>query len=161
MKAGKCNGYYMLETNKYGQRIIKYLSNLSSQRTMLYVAIGGVSVCLVLIILGLIYPTGKPTNNQTIADKPDSIVETYAGITSDYTANQAIDFVQSAIQSNDIENPRCDTEQGEFKAFFSHRKYWKISFACPPDPSEGIHVYTEYTYTFNEWDKSVIDSTDN
>lgn len=149
----------MLETNKYGQRIIKYLSNLSSQRTMLYVAIGGVSVCLVLIILGLIFPTGKPTNNQNIADKPDSIVETYGGITSDYTATQAIEFVSSAIQSDDIAPPRCDTDQGEFTAFFSHRKYWKVALLCPPDVSQGIHTGTEYTYEFNEWDGTVKDTT--
>ena len=143
----------------YLQKTMEYLSGLMNQRAMLCLAIGGVSICLMLIILGFIFPQGIPTDNQNVSDDPDTIVETYAGITSEYTASQAIDFVKSAIQSDNLGNPRCNTEQGEFVAFFSHRKYWKVAFSCPPDVSEGVHVRTEYTYEFNEWDETVKNTT--
>ena len=155
----------MQEQNKYLQRAIQYLSALTNQRAVLYIAIGAVSICLILIALGFIFPEGVPTDNQNItdnekiSDNPDKIVETHGGVTSEYTANQAIDFVKSAIQSDNLGNPRCSTEQGKFVAFFSHRKYWKIAFSCPPDVAAGIHVRTEYTYEFNEWDETITDTT--
>ena len=90
------------EKNKYLQKTMEYLSGLMNQRAMLYLAIGGVSICLILIILGFIFPQGIPTDNQNVSDDPDTIVETYAGITSEYTASQAIDFVKSAIQSDNL-----------------------------------------------------------
>ncbi len=149
----------MQEQNKYIQRAIQYLSGLTNQRAVLYIAIGAVCICLILIVIGLVFPKGIPTNNQNVADNPDKLVETVAGITSAYTANQAISFVKYAIQSDNLGNPRCSAEQGEFVAFFSHRKYWKVAFSCPPDVSEGIHVRTEYTYEFNEWDETIKDTT--
>ncbi len=149
----------MLEKNIYLQKIMHYLYDLINQRTVLYIAIGAVSICLILIVLGFIFPKGIPTDNQAVSDNPDRIVETVAGITSTYTANQAISFVKSAIESENLGNPRCSTEQGEFVAFFSHRKYWRVAFSCPPDVPENIHVYTEYTYEFNEWNSTVKHTT--
>tara|TARA_Y100000588_G_scaffold284700_1_gene302306 strand:- start:1965 stop:2420 length:456 start_codon:yes stop_codon:yes gene_type:complete len=149
----------MIEKNRYLQKIIQYLSDLTNQRAVLYLAIGGVSICLILIVLGFIFPKGIPTENTTVADKPNTIVETYAGITSTYTANQAIDFVTSAINSDEINNPRCSTDQGKLTTFFSHRRYWKVALLCPPDPANGIHAWTEHTYEFNEQYGTVKDTT--
>ncbi|MBO55363.1 MAG: hypothetical protein CL886_06835 [Dehalococcoidia bacterium] len=151
----------MPDKNKYLHQIITYLSNLTTQRSMLYVAISGVSICLILVVLGIIFPKGLPTDDPTGSDNPDKIVESYAGITSEYTANQAIDFVKSAIYTDEIDNPSCSTDQAEFTAFFSHRKYWKVSLLCPPEPANGIHYSKEYLYEFNEWDKTVKDTSVN
>lgn len=149
----------MIERNNYVRQIIKYLSDLTNQRAVLYIAIGGVSICLALIILGLIFPKGIPTDNQSIRENPNQHVTTDSGVTSKYTGQQAIDAVESAIQSNNLGNPICDTSQGEFTAFFSHRKYWKIAFLCPPNPSRGIHAGPEYLYEFSEWDETVKNTT--
>ncbi len=149
----------MSDKNKYLHQIITYLSNLTTQKYMLYVAISGVSICLILVVLGIIFPKGIPTDDPTGSDNPDKIVESYAGITSEYTANQVLDFVKSAIQSDEIENPRCDIDKGQFTAFFSHRKHWNIAFLCPPDPANGIHAGEEYTYKFNELDKTIEDTS--
>ena len=149
----------MQEQNKYLQRAIQYLSALTNQRAVLYIAIGAVSICLILIVLGFIFPKGVPTDNQKVQENRNQVVTNDLGITSEYTANQAIDFVISAIQSENLGNPRCKAEEGEFAAFFSHRKYWKIAFSCPPAVAEGIHVRTEYTYEFSEWDETVKDTT--
>jgi len=148
----------MLEKNKYVQQIVRYLSDLTNQRTMLYLAIGAVSICLILIVLGFVFPKGIPTENQNVADNQDKLV-TNQGITSEYTANQAIDFVKNAIQSANLGNPRCSSEQGKFTAFFSHRKYWKVALLCPPDAANGIHAWTEHTYEFNEQDETVKDTS--
>ena len=93
----------------------------------------------------------KITNNK--------IVKLDSGITSVYTANQAIEFVTSAINSDEIKNPRCSTDQGKLTTFFSHRRYWKVALLCPPDPAKGIHAWTEHTYEFNEQDGTVKDTT--
>ena len=58
----------MQEQNKYLQRVIQYLSALTNQRAVLYIAIGAVSICLILIALGFIFPEGVPTDNQNITD---------------------------------------------------------------------------------------------
>ena len=50
LKATNPMGYNMLEKNKYLQKTKEYLSGLMNQRAMLYLAIGGVSICLILII---------------------------------------------------------------------------------------------------------------
>ena len=149
----------MLEKNKYVQQIVRYLSDLSSQRTMLYLAIGAVSICLILIVLGFVFPKGIPTNNLTESEDQDKIVKLDSGITSVYTANQAIEFVTSAINSDEIKNPRCSTDQGEVTPFFSQRRYWKVALLGPPDPANGIHSWTEHTYEFNEQDETVKDTT--
>ena len=149
----------MLEKNKYLQKIMHYLYDLINQRTVLYIAIGAVSICLILIVLGFVFPKGIPTDNQTGSDDQDKIVKLDSGITSAYTANQAIDFVTSAINSDEIKNPRCSTDQGKLTTFFSHRRYWKVALLCPPDPAKGIHAWTEHTYEFNEQDGTVKDTT--
>ena len=151
----------MPDKNKYTQQIINYLSNLTNQRLMLYVATAGVTICLILVILGLIFPQGIPDNNPFGSHNPDSVVKTDGGVTSEYTANQVIDFVKSAIYTDEIDNPSCSTDQAEFTAFFSHRKYWKVSLLCPPEPANGIHYSKEYLYEFNEWDKTVKDTSVN
>ena len=149
----------MSKINKYVQLITNYLSDLTNQRAVLYLAIGGVTICLILVVLGFVFPKGIPTNNQKVQENLNQVVTSNSGITSEYTAQQAIDFVKSEIQSVNLGNPRCSTEQGKFVAFFSHRKYWKIAFSCPPDVAAGIHVRTEYTYEFNEWDETVKNTT--
>ena len=145
----------MFEKNNYIQQIVKYLSNISNQKSVLYLAIGGVTICLVLIVLGIIFPKGFTTDNQSVRENLNQLVATESGITSEYTAQQAIDFVKHEIQSVNLGKPICSTDQGEFTAFFSHRKYWNIAFLCPAVPSEGIHAGPEYLYEFNELDKTV------
>ena len=149
----------MQEQNKYLQRAIQYLSALTNQRAVLYIAIGAVSICLILIVLGFIFPKGVPTDNKSIRENLNQIVTTESGITSTYTAQEAIDFVKDAFKSESLDTPDCNPEQRKWSTFFSHRKYWKISLLCPPDVSNSIHVWTEYTYEFNEWDETVKNTT--
>ena len=132
-----------------------YLYDLINQRTVLYIAIGAVSICVILIVLGFIFPKGIPTGNSSPSPDSDRIVKTIGGVTSEYSASQAIDFVKAEIQSENLGNPICSTDQGKFVAFFSHRKYWKVAFSCPPDPEQGIHASPEYLYEFSEWDKTI------
>ncbi len=148
-----------MEINKYLQRIIHTVSELPNQRSMLYLAIAGVSVCLILIVLGFIFPTGITTDNKSIQDNPNRIVKTESGITSKYTAQEAIDFVKDGFKAESLDIPDCNPEQAKWKAFFSHRKYWTIAVLCPPDIAKDIHVWTEYTYEFNEWDETVKTTT--
>ncbi len=145
----------MQEQNKYLQRAIQYLSALTNQRAVLYIAIGAVSICLILIVLGLMSPKGLPTDNQKVQDNQSQVVTTDSGITSIYTAQQAIDFVKDSFTSETVQPPDCSIEELRWTTFFSHRNYWKIAVLCPPDVANDIHVWTEYLYEFNEVNKSV------
>ena len=142
----------MLEKNKYVQQIIRYLSDLSSQRTMLYLAIAAVSICLILIVLGFVFPKGIPIDNQTLAgqpvhENPNRVVTTDAGITSTYTAKQAVDFVKEGFKSESLTTPDCSPEEAQWNAFFSHRKYWKISVAC-------ANIYNSYIFISHNLSKN-------
>ena len=149
----------MSKLNKYVQLITTYLSDLTNQRAVLYLAIGGVSICLILIVLGFIFPQGIPTNNQTVQDSPNQVVTTDSGLTSSYTAQEAMDLVKDAIKSDNVDAPDCDLEEAKWTPFFSHRGYWKLAVLCPPDVANSVHAWTEYTYEFNEGDASVKDTT--
>ena len=144
----------MLENPKYKQVIQKCLGHLKNQRTVTFILIGFVIICILLVVLAYLFPAGFKIDNSEIQVKPNNVVEN-SGIVSKYTSSEVITLVKNAINNGSIERPRCGLSEGKFHTFFSHRKNWKISILCPK-ASEGNHRATkEYLYELNEWDDSV------
>ena len=144
----------MLENPKYKQVIQKCLNHLKNQRTVTFILIGFVIICILLVVLAYLFPAGFKIDNTETKVKADNVVEN-SGVVSKYTSSQVITRLKNAINSGEVDNPRCSLTEGEFNTFFSHRKYWKIAILCPP-VSEGSHrASKEYLYELNEWDDSI------
>ena len=99
----------------------------------------------------------QPNNvidNTEVKVKPNNVVEN-SGVVSKYTNSEVITRLKNAINSGQVDKPRCSLTEGEFHTFFSHRKNWKIAILCPK-VSEGTHRATkEYLYELNEWDDTI------
>ena len=144
----------MLENPKYKQIIQKCLGHLKNQRTVTFILIGFVIICILLVVLAYLFPAGFKVDNSEIQVKPNNVEEN-SGIVSKYTSSEVINLIKNAINNGELESPRCSLAEGEFNTFFSHRKNWKIAILCPP-LSEGLHrASKEYLYELNEWDDSV------
>ncbi|MEC9308916.1 MAG: hypothetical protein VX966_05365 [Chloroflexota bacterium] len=144
----------MLENPKYKQVIQKCLGHLKNQRAVTFILIGFVIICIILVVLAYLFPSGFKIDNSEVQVKPDYLVEN-SGVLSKYTSSEAITLLKTAINNGEIDSPRCSLTEGEFHTFFSHRKYWKIAILCPPE-SEGLHrASKEYLYELSEWDDSI------
>jgi hypothetical protein len=144
----------MLENPKYKQVTQKCLSYLKNQRTVTFMLIGFVIICILLVVLAYLFPAGFKINNSEIQDKPDNIVEN-AGVISKYTNTEVITLLKNSINNGEVESPRCSLAEGKFHTFFSHRKYWKIAILCPALSEGSGRATKEYLYELNEWDDTI------